>query len=313
MTGASGFVGRCLTSALLREADSWKLQLVSRMPLDLATRAGTAQHIVRDIAEPVNWAPLLEGIDVVVHAAARAHILNDSGADAAAKYQRVNTEGTLRLAREAAAAGVKRFVFLSTIGVHGGGRESPYKETDPLAPHTPYAQSKMDAEQGLQELSLRHAMEVVIVRPPLVYGRFAPGNFSRLAAAVRRGLPLPLARVQNLRSLVAVDNLVDFIQCCMVHPAAAGQAFLVSDDCDISTPELIRRMGIAMYRPARLFPVPLDLLRWGAACAGRQAMLHQLTSSLQADISKARTLLGWSPPISLDTGLARAFSPSQTA
>lgn len=292
VTGASGFI-----AGHFARTSPWPLRLVGRpqYPLDATT----------------DWAQsgVLEGVDGVVHTAARVHLLHDKDtpAEALAQYRQTNTEGTLQLARQAALAGVRRFVFLSTIGVHGNGyshsKNHPYQETDVTAPHSPYAQSKLEAEQGLLALSGYKGMEVVIIRPPLVYGPNAPGNFARLTTAVRRGLPLPLGSVQNLRSMVSVDNLVDFVQCCLIHPAAAHQVFLVSDGEDLSTPGLIRRMGAAMQQPVRLLQVPVPLLRWGAACVGKQAMFHQLTSTLQADIHKAQTMLGWVPPFTVDACL----------
>ena len=309
ITGASGFIGRHLASALVQEAQPWQLRLVGRSAANLPDGAGATHHTIRAIDGSTDWSRLLPGVDVVVHAAARVHVLHDTAPDALAQYRRTNTEGTLRLAEQAAAAGVKRMVFLSTIGIHGAGQHRPYQEDDAPAPHSPYAQAKLDAERGLLALAARTGLEVVVIRPPLVYGPDAPGNFARLAALVRRGLPLPLGSVRNLRSLVSVANLVDFIQCCMTHPAAANQAFLVSDGHDLSTPELIRRIGATLHHQARLLPVPTTLLRWSAACVGKQAMLHQLTSTLQADIHKARTLLSWIPPQMVDAALAKALAP----
>lgn len=314
ITGASGFIGRHLARTLARSdaPTGWQLRLVGRHPERFMQGAGITQHAIGTLDASTDWSQsgVLQGVDVVVHTAARVHLLHDkdTATDALVQYRRTNTEGTLQLARQAALAGVRRFVFLSTIGVHGNGQNQAYQETDAPAPHSPYAQSKFEAEQGLLALSAHTGMEVVVIRPPLVYGPNAPGNFARLAAVVRRGLPLPLGSVQNLRSWVSVDNLVDFIQCCLVHLAAVNQIFLVSDGEDLSTPALIRRMGLAMHHPARLLPVPVPLLRWGAACVGKQAMLHQLTSTLQVDIRKARTVLAWAPPWTLDAGLAKTFS-----
>lgn len=310
ITGASGFVGRHLAKGLQEAPLPWQLRLVSRNTDRLIGGIGTTHHAVGAIDGSTDWSGILPGIDVVVHAAAHVHVSHEPPDDALGLHRRINTEGTLQLARQAAAAGVKRMVFLSTIGVHGTGQERPYKETDTPAPHSPYARSKLDAENGLLALSGYTGMEVVIIRPPLVYGHNAPGNFTRLAAIMRRGLPLPLGCVHNLRSLVAIDNLADFIiNRGMTHPAAANQVFLVSDGQDLSTPDLVRHMAVRLNQPARLVPVPLSLLRWGAACVGQQGVLRQLTSTLQADITKARTLLAWEPPLTLDTGLARALSP----
>lgn len=231
-----------------------------------------------------------------MHAAARVHVLHDTAPDALAQYRRTNTEGTLRLAEQAAAAGVKRLVFLSTIGIHGAGQHRPYQEDDAPAPHSPYAQSKLDAERGLLALAARTGLEVVLIRPPLVYGPDAPGNFARLAAIVRRSLPF--ATGQRVQPAQPGGHSQSGQLYPVLHdaPAAANQAFLVSDGHDLSTPELIRRMAAALHQPARLLPVPPALLRWGAACVGKQAMLQQLTGSLQADIHKARTLASWAPP-----------------
>lgn len=309
ITGASGFIGGHLTSALTQSPQPWRLRLVARNAGRLPNFTNATHHHIATLDGSTDWSSLLPGVDVVVHAAARVHLLHDTATDALAQYRRTNTDGTLRLAQQAAVAGVRRLVFLSTIGIHGAGRDRAYQEQDTPAPHSPYAQSKLDAECGLQTLAAQSGMEVVVIRPPLVYGPHAPGNFSRLASLVRHGVPLPLGSVRNLRSLVAIDNLVSFIQCCMAHPAATQQAFLVSDGHDLSTPDLIRRMGAAMGKPARLMPVPLPMLRWGAACLGRKAMLDQLTSTLQVDIHKARTLLGWTPALTVNAALARALAP----
>jgi nucleoside-diphosphate-sugar epimerase len=309
ITGASGFVGKSLACSLAQAQQPWQLRLVGRSGARLPDCAGATQHTTSALDASTDWSGMLQGVDVVVHAAARVHVLHDTAIDAPAQYRRTNVEGTLRLAEQASAAGVKRLVFLSTIGIHGVGQDRPYQETDTPAPKNPYAQSKLDAERGLQALAARTGLEMVVIRPPLVYGPDAPGNFDRLAAIVRSGIPLPLASVRNLRSLVAVSNLVNFIENCMTHPAAAQQTFLVSDGQDMSTTDLIRRMGMAMHRPARLLPMPLPLLRWGATCVGKQSMLQQLTSTLRADIHKARALLGWTPPLTVDAALAKALSP----
>lgn len=310
ITGASGFVGKHLAAALRQSPDPWLLRLVAREGSRLPGGDGVTRHAVGTIDGNTEW-PWLQGTDVVVHAAARVHVMQETASDAWARYQRVNTDGTLRLAQRAAEAGVRRFIFLSTIGVHGAGQERPYKESDNPVPNSPYAQSKLDAEIGLWSLAAHSDMEVVVIRPPLVYGPGAPGNFARLAAIVQRGLPLPLGSIRNLRSLLAIDNLVSFIQCCMTHPAAANQTFLVSDDHDLSTPDLIRGMGVALNRPVKLLPFPPMLLRWGMACLGKQAMHRQLTSTLRADIRKARTSLNWVPPIPVSTALIKALSPHQ--
>ncbi|WP_298208120.1 NAD-dependent epimerase/dehydratase family protein [Acidovorax sp.] len=310
ITGASGFIGRHLTHSIQKAQNPWQLRLVSRDVTRLRDSTGAAFHTVGDIDGRTDWSALLQNVDLVVHAAARVHMLNDTAASASMQYRRTNTEGTLRLAHQAAIAGVKRFIFISTVGIHGISQNHPFLETDNPAPQGPYAKSKLDAEYGLLNLASHSGMDVVVIRPPLVYGSDAPGNFSRLATIVRCGVPLPLGSIQNLRSLVAIDNLVDFIQHCMLHPAAANQDFLISDDKDISTPVLIQNMCAAMQKPVRLVPVPLIFLKCGAACLRKQDMLHQLTSTLQVNIHKARTLLKWKPKVTPIEGLYKALSPT---
>jgi nucleoside-diphosphate-sugar epimerase len=242
-----------------------------------------------------------------MHCAARVHVMAESLADPLAEFRRVNVQGTLNLARQAAAAGVRRFVFVSSIGVNGAETfQQSFTSEDSVAPHSPYAVSKYEAELGLQALAAETGMEVVIIRPPLVYGPGAPGNFGSLMRWLKRGVPLPLGAIHNQRSLVALDNLVDLIVLCLTHPAAANQTFLVSDGEDVSTSELLRRMGQALDRPARLLPVPQSWLKLAAAMVGKSDVAQRLCGSLQVDISKTRRLLVWTPPISLDEGLRRA-------
>jgi nucleoside-diphosphate-sugar epimerase len=234
--------------------------------------------------------------------------MHDTEADPLTAFHAVNVDGTLNLARQAAAAGVKRFVFISSVKVNGeftlSGRA--FNEVDTANPQDAYGQSKHEAEQGLRQLSADTGMEVVIIRPPLVYGPQVKANFAALIRAVQRGWPLPLGAVHNQRSLVALDNLVDLIITCITHPLAANQTFLVSDGEDLSTPDLIRQMARAMNRPARLLPAPVWALKGGALLLGKGDAVQRLCGNLQVDISKARTLLGWNPPISVDEGLRRA-------
>jgi nucleoside-diphosphate-sugar epimerase len=253
-----------------------------------------------------DWARALDRVEAVVHLAARAHVLRDEVADPLAAYRAINTAGTLHLARQAAQSGVRRFVFVSTVKVHGEASIRPLSETMAPAPQGPYAISKHEAEIGLRDIAAQTGMEVVILRPPLVYGPGVKANFAALMRAVARGWPLPLGALDNRRSLVALDNLVDAILTCLEHPAAAQQTFLVSDGEDLSTTALLRRLGLALGRPARLVPVPAALLTVGATLLGRRAMAERLCGNLQVDITKARTLLGWSPPVRVDEGLRRA-------
>jgi nucleoside-diphosphate-sugar epimerase len=236
--------------------------------------------------------------------------MRDTEADPLTAFCSVNVDGTLKLARQAAAAGVKRFVFISSVKVNGEstlpGR--PFTADDIPAPLDPYAVSKMEAEQGLRQIAVETGMAVVIIRSPLVYGPGVKANFASLMRAVQRGWPLPLGAVNNQRSLVALDNLVDFIVTCTTHPQAANQTFLVSDGQDLSTTELVRGMALAAGVPARLLPVPVWALQAGASLLGKGDAVHRLCGNLQVDISKARSLLGWVPPVSVEEGLRRAMA-----
>jgi nucleoside-diphosphate-sugar epimerase len=259
---------------------------------------------VDDIGPDTDWRAALAGIDAIVHLAARAHVLRDSSADAHARYRALNTLGALRLAEAAAAAGVRRFVFLSSVRVHGErSTGAPFDEASPLVAEDPYGRSKADAERGLATLAAAGRLQPVILRPPLVYGPGARGNFARLVAMVARGVPLPLGAVRNCRSLVFVGNLVDAVARSLDHPAAAGETFIVSDGEDLSTPELVRHIARALDKPARLVPVPPALLRLGGTLAGRADDAARLLDDLVVDGSKIRACLGWSPIFSLDEGL----------
>jgi nucleoside-diphosphate-sugar epimerase len=304
-TGATGFVGRALQARLLMD---------SHLPISMQRRAqgSTAtslnSFVVGDIDASTNWFAALHAADTVVHLAARVHVMRDAVADPLEEFRRVNTYGTLNLARHAAASGVRRFVYLSSIKVNGGAtiHGRPFTPSDSVTPRDSYGISKHEAELGLREIARETGMQVVIIRPTIVYGMGAKGNFNSLVKLVASGLPIPLASIQNRRSLVGIDNLVDFIITCLEHPAAANETFLVSDGEDLSTPDLIRRMARAMNCPARLLPVPESVLMAAAAMLGRRDMAQRLCGSLQVDISKARALLEWKPPISVDEGLRRA-------
>jgi len=250
---------------------------------------------------------LLVGIDVVVHTAARAHVLKETAVNPLEEYRKVNVGFTTNLARQARQCKVKRFIYISSIGVHGVTSEQPFSVLDEPAPEEPYSVSKIEAEIALEKLCQSGGMELVIIRPPLIYGPGAPGNFGRMVQWLQSGIPLPLGAVNNLRSLINVDNLVDLIYLCLDHPAAAGQVLLACDGEDVSTPELLRRLGHAMGISPRLVPVPPTLLQLGAAIVGKRAMARRLTGSLQVDMSATIALLGWTPPLTLDQGLARCF------
>jgi UDP-glucose 4-epimerase len=232
----------------------------------------------------------------------------DTVSDPLQEFRRVNVQATLNLARQAAAAGVRRFVFVSSIKVNGESTQpgSAFTADDAPAPLDAYGISKMEAEQGLRQIALQTGMEVVIIRPPLVYGPGVKANFAAMMRWLKRGVPLPLGAIENQRSFVALDNLVDLIVTCLIHPAAANQTFLVSDGEDVSTTELLRRMGQALGCTARLLPVPASWLKLAADMLGKADMAQRLCGSLQVDISKTRQLLGWQPPLSLDSGLKKA-------
>lgn len=305
ITGANGFVG----SALRRQAVARDMvvRAAHRGPVSIQDDADTVS--VGAIHAHTPWAEALQGVRTVLHTAARVHVMDDTATDPLTAFRVTNTTGTLHLARQAASAGVRRFVFVSSVKVNGESTTAghPFTAADTPAPQDPYGISKHEAEQGLRQIAVDTGMEVVIVRPPLVYGPGVKANFASLMRAVQRGLPLPLGAVtNNCRSLVALDNLVDLLLTCVDHPAAANQTFLVSDGEDLSTAALIRRMGQAMGKPARLLPVPTALLTLGAAALGKRDVAQRLLGNLQVDIGHTRTTLGWTPPIGIDEGLRRA-------
>ncbi|WP_278800111.1 UDP-glucose 4-epimerase family protein [Marinobacter nauticus] len=302
VTGGSGFVGSALIKRLLSEHRD--ILAVGRSDVNLPVETVK----VSSFSELGALGQRLGSVDVVVHCAARAHIMNDDTVDPLAEYRKVNVDGTLNVARHALEAGVKRFLFVSSIKVNGEhtspGR--PFTEEAVPAPEDPYGISKYEAERELQALCAETGMELVIIRPPLVYGPGVKGNFASMIRLMEKGLPLPLGAVRNKRSLVALDNLVDLIVTCVDSPAAANQVFLAADGQDISTTELLRNVANAMGKPARLLPVPSGLLMLGASLFGKKAVAKRLLGSLQVDISKARELLGWQPPVSVEEGLAWA-------
>jgi len=305
LTGSTGFLGCRLVSALHSKSD---LHLTAAVRRRIEKPVASVVE-VQGLDSNTDWSTALTNQQVVIHAAARAHIMKDEVVDPLAEYRRVNVEGTHNLARQAAAAGVKRFIFISSIKVNGEKTPlgQPFTADNAPAPDDAYGVSKWEAEQGLLQLATETGMEVVIVRPPLVYGPGVKGNFANMIKLVAKGLPLPLGAIHNLRSLVSVDNLVDLIITCIDHPAATNQVFLAGDGQDLSTTELLRGVARAMGESSRLIPVPSSLLMLGATLSGKKAMAQRLLGSLQVDISKARHLLGWEPLISVEEGLRRCF------
>ena len=304
LTGASGFVGRAVLASLLQRRF---VRVALRQPNAAGLPEGV-EVVEISLSPDQDWFEMLSGVFSVVHCAARVHVMIEGATDPLAEFRRVNVDGTLRLARQAAEAGVRRFVFVSSIKVNGEhslpGR--PFTADQTPAPGDPYGVSKCEAEAGLRALSEGTGMEVVIIRPPLVYGPGVKANFLAMMRWLQRGVPLPLGDVtENRRSLVFLDNLVDLIVTCIDHPVAANQTFLVSDDEDLSTAALLRRMAAALGRPARLVPVPAGLITFGAKLIGRPGIAQRLCGSLQVDIGKTKALLGWPPPISVDEGLRR--------
>ncbi len=305
LTGANGFVGRALQARLLVDG-VYELSSAQRQ-LPVQPVAGVHYCQAPSLGLEAEWGQVFLGVDVIIHCAARVHVMHEQSSDPLTEFRSANVEGTLRLARQAAVAGVKRFIFLSSIKVNGecSNLGSPYLADAQPAPTDPYGISKMEAEQGLRALAFETGMEVVIIRPVLVYGPGVKANFLSMMRWLYKGIPLPFGALSNSRSLVALDNLVDLIVTCIEHPAAANQTFLVSDGEDLSTAELLRRVGVALGKPVHLLPVPSLLLKFGAAMLGKSELAQRLCGSLQVDISKTHELLGWSPPVGVDEALRR--------
>ena len=305
VTGGTGFVGSRLLKRLVKDGFETRASLRSQV----SNLPGGIQSILIDgMTASTDWSLALKGVQEVVHCASRVHVMQDDAAETLQIFRQVNVDGTLNLATQAAQAGVRRFVFVSSIKVNGEATQlgHPFTAYDVAAPLDPYGLSKLEAELGLREIEAQSSMEVVIVRPPLVYGPGVKANFASMMRWVASGIPLPLGSVYNSRSLVAVDNLVDFLVTCLRHHAAAGHTFLVSDGEDISTTELLRRTAKAMDKFYFLLPVPVSMLEFGAALLGKREVAQRLLSSLQVDIKKTRCLLAWSPPLTLDEGLKKA-------
>ena len=334
VTGASGFVGRFLSDRLLSQGFSVRGTLrESRSPADLI--AGIEPVVIAPLGPDTPWHHALMNIDTVIHLAARVHVMDDRASDPLTEFRKVNVEGTLKLARDAASAGVRRFVFVSSIKVNGEENVIPYSSDSPASPSDPYGISKWEAEEGLRKIATETGLEVVIVRPTLVYGPGVKANFLNMMKTVngnfgfwilnfglKGGIPLPFASIHNSRSLIYVGNLVDALVTCATHPDAAGKTYLVSDGEDVSTPELIRRVAHALNVPVRLIPFPVSVMKFCARMIDNlglgqsiqnskfkiqnrrsSAYVDRLTGSLTVDSSEIRRELGWAPPFSMEEGL----------
>lgn len=301
VTGATGFVGQQLCTAF-DNAHGIEVIAAVREPKDI----GVQTVVVGDINSNTTWKTSLNQVGVVFHLAARVHVMHDDVEDPLAAFREVNLHGTVNLARQAAAAGVKRFVYVSSIKVNGECTDvKPFTETDDPHPQDPYGISKWEAEQALGKIGRETGMEIVIVRPPLVYGPGVKANFYSLLKLVSKALPLPLGSIHNRRSMIYVGNLVDALILCATHPAAAGQTYLVSDGDSVSTPQLVKEIATAMKRPERVFPFPLSVMRFFASLIGKSSAVDRLTQSLEVGSSKIEKELGWQPPYSMQQGLQK--------
>lgn len=303
LTGVTGFVGRAIAS----ELNTKELRLLSRQDPHFAEGI----FCKAEISALADYSIYLEQVDVVIHAAARVHVMADTATEPLDEYRAVNVAGTLNLAKQAAAAGVKRFIFVSSIKVNGEGTGAgkAFCYNDQPQPENPYGISKAEAESGLRQLAVETGMEVVIIRPPLVYGPGVKANFAAMLKLANKNLPLPFGAIHNKRSLVALDNLVDLIVTCIDHLQAANQTFLVSDDQDVSTTELLQLMTRAAGKKPRLIPVPVSWLTLAGKLTGKQAVIDRLCGNLQVDISHTKQTLGWQPPITVEEGIARCLAP----
>lgn len=309
ITGATGFVGDAVLRRLIGEGDFVRVSVrgncIPKFPSNVQVISGC------DLGRNFDWGPALSGCDTVIHCAARVHVMKETAENPLCEFRRVNVDGTLNLARHAASSGIKRFIFLSSIKVNGEYTpvNSPYTAAADPEPKDPYGVSKREAEDGLNLIAFETGMEVVTIRPPLVYGPGVKANFHRLIKCVLNGIPLPLGAIHNKRSLVSLSNLVDLIVTCVDHPEAANKMFLVSDDEDLSTTDLLYRIGLALGKKTKLIPVPMWMFQTGSFLIGRADIGQRLCCSLQVDISKTKEILGWTPPYSVDESLIHTVEP----
>jgi len=303
LTGCTGFVGKALLSDLVLNNHDVQCYTRHDFKIDVGRKI-----LIKDISSETEW-PDLDGVDCVVHVAARAHVMNETVVDPLLEFRRVNVDGTLNFARQAIEAGVNRFIFISSIKVNGEGEtHRVYRFDDPAAPEDDYGLSKWEAEQALKALCSESAMELVVIRPPLIYGPGVKGNLALLAKAIDKGLPLPLGAIKNQRDMLSLNNLIDLIKTCIEHPAAAGQVFLCCDNEPVSTPQLIKLIGSGRGKNARLWPVPVFVLSMLACLAGRQAMFKRLSSDFRIDSQHTMNTLDWTPPYSVAQSMRWAFA-----
>ncbi len=303
VTGANGFVGQTLCRKLIEQGYSVRGAVRNGL---VVLPLGVDKSVVGSIGESSVWSDALRGIDVVIHLAARVHVMEERSLDPLSEFRMVNVVGTMRLATAAIESGVRRLVYVSTVKVNGEETaDTPFSEGDTPNPQDPYAISKWEAEEVLRKISNESGLEIAILRPPLVYGPGVGGNFIRMLYWIKKGFPLPLGLVKNRRSMVYVENLADALMACAFHPKAANETFLVSDRETVATPELIRMLSKQMGGRPAIFPFPLPLLHWAGRLAGKSDELKRLTESLEIDSGKIRERLGWQPPYDISEGLAR--------
>ncbi|MDT7041680.1 SDR family oxidoreductase [Candidatus Nitronereus thalassa] len=305
ITGANGFIGKPLADFL--ERNGYSVTRIIRKTDSVPANNNKKTIAIGDLTKVSDWAPILEGIDTLIHLAAKVHVKQDRHHNPLSAFRRVNTDVTVNLAHHASKAGIKRFIYLSSIKVNGEFTMPghPFSEDNTPAPQDAYAISKFEAENGLRELATLGTMEVVIILPPLVYGPKVKGNFLRMMEWLNKGRPLPLGAIHNKRSLLGLDNLLDFIKICTEHPHAANETFVVSDGVDLSTTELLEQIGDSLGKPARLFAVPRGLLKIGFRLMGKGSLIPRLLGSLQINMGKAKMLLGWKPPYDINEGLKK--------
>lgn len=300
VTGASGFIGQALVQSLVAQKFD-VIAGVRKKPLSPVTK----QLVLGDLSEPTDYGNALQGLETIIHLAARVHIMQDTSSDALAEFRKINTSGTINLALQAAQSGVKRFIFISSIKVNGESTpiDSPFQAEITGPPTDPYALSKYETEQGLLSLAKKTSMDVVIIRPPLVYGPGVKGNFPIMVDWIRKGIPLPFGIINNQRSFVALQNLVNFISVCVTHKKAANEIFLISDGVDVSTTQVLHKIAETMHQNLLLLPIPVSWMCLAARIIAKQDVANRLFSSLTIDNSKARKLLGWHPVITMDEQL----------